>query len=338
MARKLKIALSVKSASDCYQKWQISSAQEAVARHSGELVLLDAGNDSIKQSQQLLDLVQSKTGRPDAIVLDPVGTTGLPHVAKAAASSGIGWAVLGGQVDYLAKLREEFPTPVFSVAIDEIEVGKIQGRQLAATISDGANVLYMQGPYSSRIAHLRATGFQETKPANCEIKTLACQWTMASAARSVDLWLWLAAVEAEISVVVGQSNLIALGAREALSKNILYKTQKDLVFLGGGLTPVGPPINDESLDATVLPPSTSGRAIDVLVPALRTGSETPESISVAPYSGEIQYPSLPVIPSSKQFEIGASFLGNEQIVKDFCSDPEHSVFATNFEISRVGRG
>jgi len=335
--------MSVKSANDCYQQSQITSAQEAAARHGGELTVLDAGNDSIRQSQQLLDLVQSKTGRPDAIVLDPAGSTGLPHVAKAAASSGIGWAILGGQVDYLAELRDEFSTPVFSVAIDEIEIGKIQGRQLAAAVFEGAHVLYMHGPHSSRIAHLRATGFQETKPTNCEIRTLVSQWTKASAARSVDLWIWLSKVETRISAVLGQSNLVALGAREALRKNYMYQGQQDLVFIGGGPTPVGPTTNDEFLDATILLPSTAGLAIDALIPALKNGDETPESILVAPHSGEMPHPSLPAIALSENAEsevacFDSFLLNDEQVVKDFCTDSDHSVFAADLDVHKIGKG
>jgi ABC-type sugar transport system substrate-binding protein len=70
---------------------QIAAAKRAMIRHDGELIILDAQNDSIRQSQQLLDLIQSKTGRPDGIILDPVSRTGLPQAACAAAKAGIGW-------------------------------------------------------------------------------------------------------------------------------------------------------------------------------------------------------------------------------------------------------
>jgi ABC-type sugar transport system substrate-binding protein len=176
---------------------------------------------------------------------------------------------------------------MFSVASDEIEIGKIQGRQLAALLSNGGHVLYLQGPHSSSISHLRLTGFNEAKPPNCNIRSLVSQWTRANASRSVDLWIWLSPIETRISVVVAQSNLIALGCRDALRKNPIYQGSRDLLFIGGGLTPIGSLTTDEEpLDATVHTPSTSGLAIDTLISALRTGTKTPELLSVLPESCE----------------------------------------------------
>src|SRR5205823_11208610 len=93
-----------------------------------------------------------------------VGGTGLPQVARAAADAGIGWVVLNREVGYVSQLRKLCASPVFSLAADNQEIGRIQGRQLAALAPKGGVVLYIQGPSDADASKLRSAGMLETKP------------------------------------------------------------------------------------------------------------------------------------------------------------------------------
>src|SRR5260370_6534085 len=97
-----------------------------------DVEILYAENDSIKQSQQILKFVQAEAkSRSDGIILEPVGGTGLPQVARAAV---IAWVVLNRELDYVRQLRQSFKVPVFGVTSDNLEIGRIQAQQLAALL------------------------------------------------------------------------------------------------------------------------------------------------------------------------------------------------------------
>ena len=70
-----------------------------------------------------------------------MGGPALPQVARAAVAAGIGWVVLNREIGYVKQLRQAFKVPVFTVASDNLEIGRIQGRQLAALLPNGGSVL-----------------------------------------------------------------------------------------------------------------------------------------------------------------------------------------------------
>ncbi len=89
MARKPKLVVSLLTQDNDYQVEQAAAAEEASRSAGADIDVLYADNDSILQSQQILKFIQGDTeGRPDCIILEPVGGTGLPQVAKAAMDAG----------------------------------------------------------------------------------------------------------------------------------------------------------------------------------------------------------------------------------------------------------
>ena len=89
----------------------------------------------MRQTQQILSFIQEPSKRPDSILVEPVGT-GMPQVAKAAVSAGIGWGVVNTEVDDIPALRQRALVPVFSIVSDHEEIGKLQGQQIAAILGD----------------------------------------------------------------------------------------------------------------------------------------------------------------------------------------------------------
>ena len=100
--KKLHFLLSLTNDDNDYQVEQASAARQAAGKAGVDLEIVHAKNDGILQSQQLLSIIQSSTiRRPDAILFEPAGSTGLPQVARAAAAAGIGWVVLNRDADYI---------------------------------------------------------------------------------------------------------------------------------------------------------------------------------------------------------------------------------------------
>src|SRR6185369_2524870 len=168
---KLHVLLSLTTEVNDYQQEQARDAEENAHRLGIDLRIIYADNDAIVQSQQLLEAIQNKSNRPNAIVFEPVGT-GLNMVAKAAAEANIGWVVLNRDVDYFGELRRINKSPMFSVSSDHVEVGRIQGRQLARLLPSGGNVLYVQGPVSHLAAAKRTQGAMETKGSSINLRVL----------------------------------------------------------------------------------------------------------------------------------------------------------------------
>ena len=79
--KKLKVLVALTNSDNDYQLEQAAAAEEAARRLGIEVQVIDADNDGIGQSQQLLKVIQSAaSSHPDAIVFEPVGATALPHV------------------------------------------------------------------------------------------------------------------------------------------------------------------------------------------------------------------------------------------------------------------
>src|ERR1700719_4162859 len=120
----LNVVVALTTRDNDYQAEQSASATEVASRLGVKISIVYAENDAVNQSQQLVKVIQDRTGRPDAILVEPVGTP-MPQVAKAAVAAGIGWGILNREADYIPELRRAAPVPVFAVSPDQEEVGRI---------------------------------------------------------------------------------------------------------------------------------------------------------------------------------------------------------------------
>ena len=88
----------------------------------------------------------------------------MPRVAEAAVAKGIGWVISNSDVDYLKNLRGDPKVPAFAVTQGQREIGRIQGKQLAALLPQGGSVLYIEGPSTSSVAMQRHAGIEDATP------------------------------------------------------------------------------------------------------------------------------------------------------------------------------
>jgi ribose transport system substrate-binding protein len=281
--KKLKFLVSLHTRQNDYQIAQAASAEEAARTLGIDAEIVFADNDAVLQSTQVLKAVQNRgDSRPDAVVLEPVGSTALPQVAQATISAGIGWAVLNRSPDYLPVLRKVATAPVFAISSDHAEIGRIQGRQFAVLLPKGGSILYIEGPSYSTSAKKRTAGMLETKPSNVQVAMLKGKWTEESAEHVVRSWLQLATSQSSaIDLVGAQDDSMALGARKAFQK-IATEAERarwmKLPFTGcDGLPETGQKwVREGWLVATVCVPPLAGTAIEILVKALHKGTQPPE--------------------------------------------------------------
>jgi ribose transport system substrate-binding protein len=281
--RRLKFLISLMTNENDYQLEQAHSAELAATKLGVDIQILYAENDAITQSTQILRAIQVEPkDRPDAIVFEPVGGTALPQVAQAAVNANIGWALLNRDAAYIRDFRRTAKSPIFGVSSDQVEVGRISGRQCAALLPGGGSILYIQGPSHSDVTRERESGLQQAKPANIHVSVLKGQWTEESARKAVTSWLsLLTSQKAKMDAVLAQNDAMAMGARnafQAIANEVERERWLALPFLGcDGVPKTGQAwVRSGALKATIMTPPNTGLAMEMLADALLRNKPQPE--------------------------------------------------------------
>lgn len=297
--KKLRFLVSLMTNNNDYQQAQASAANEVARRLGVEARVIYADNDTITQSTQLLTAIQSAPElRPDAILINSVGGSGLPQVAKAACAVGMGWVVLNRKAAYISELRRKSRAPIFSVSPDQTEIGRIQARQMSALLPNGGSVLHIQGPSDNAAVAERTAGMQQQKPGNIQLTLLRGQWTEKSAEKTITSWLQLAtSSKSKFDLVASHNDGMAMGARKA------FEAQSDaerarwlrLPFIGiDGLPHTGQSwVRSGKLTATIVMPLTIPLALEMLTRAMQTGMAPPELTLI----DSVSFPSIEALSS-----------------------------------------
>jgi ribose transport system substrate-binding protein len=289
--KKLKFLVSLTTNDNDYQIEQANSADQVARKLGVDVQIIYAENDAINQSTQILKVIQAAPEfHPAAIIFEPVGGTALPQVARAAASAGIGWAVLNRDANYINELRAITHAPVFNLSSDHVEIGRIQSRQIAALLPKGGSILYIQGPSENSAAKERTAGMLEGKPVNIQVIFLKGQWTEESSRRSVQSWLKLSTSrKAPVDLIAAQDDSMAIGARKGfqeLPNELERERWLALPFIGcDGLPKTGQSwVRSGLLTATVFVPPNAGQAIEMIVDSIQNKKPLPERALTAPSS------------------------------------------------------
>jgi ribose transport system substrate-binding protein len=289
-SRQLRIAVSLTAEDSVYQQAEARAAEKAAQTHGFNINVTYAQGDAIAQSDHLLNLIHAPAdARPDVIMLEPVGT-GMVRVAREAVRMGIGWIVLNREVDYVSELRASGRVPMFAVTTNHVETGRIQGRQLNALLPSGGSVVYLQGPGGHPVVEAREKGMLETKNERIRIRPLHGYWQESVAFQVVASWMRLpTSQEFCPKVVAAQNDFMAKGARKALDQfNHQPKVQRvaGVKYIGcDGLEEHGQRwVSEGSLDATIVCPSLTALALDVLATEVRSGTAAEPLILARPSS------------------------------------------------------
>jgi ribose transport system substrate-binding protein len=284
-----KLVVSLPEKDNEFQLLQAVDARVAAKRLGFEVEMLYASNSGMAQIHQLYKAIHGDP-RPSALVVEPIASGSLEVVLRKAAERGIGAAVLNCTVDYVSRLRVDFPQlPFFTVGSNQVEIGSIQGEQLRALLPEGGTVLYLHGPSGAVAADERFRGLKTALEGTAiRLIVLDGQWTEESACRSVQSWLRLkSSATLGIDAVAAQDDSMARGARRALEAAGLPA----IPFLGiDGVPDVGQRLVDAlELTATIVMPSNSGPAIDHLGRWLGAGVMPPASVRLAvePYPATV---------------------------------------------------
>ncbi len=177
---------------------------------------------------------------------------GLDKVVREAAGAGVHFVFLNAVEDDLGAVRREFPAvSISTVCPDEVETGRVQGRQMRALVPAGRRVLYIQGSPRSLASRQRTAGMQEaTAGAPFEVVLAGGDWNPAFASRTVREWLRFAVGgRRPFDLVACQNDHMAGGALEALAAAAAESGQKD-VAASPWPAATGPPTSGRRWSAT----------------------------------------------------------------------------------------
>jgi ABC-type sugar transport system substrate-binding protein len=282
MMRRPGIALFLRSLDNDYQQ-RLRDDALAVAGWLGFNVKVAAAqNDPSKQCAQILEAL-AEPGVTDlaAVLVSPVRDDVLEECARKAAAAGVGWVLLNREGIYVERLRAEFPAvPVFGVTPDQVEIGRIQGRQVSLLLPHGGPVLYITGPAKTSSSQRRIEGFRKELDGDFSVTPLEADWTSEGARLALERWLQAEDPDRVTpALVCAQNDEMALGARQALRDAASRSNEPTLAELPitgcDGSPALGQRlVRQKRLWATVALPSAAGPALE-WVARWRDGADRP---------------------------------------------------------------
>ncbi|HEY2903372.1 MAG TPA: substrate-binding domain-containing protein [Polyangia bacterium] len=285
MARDL-IALFLRSLENDYQ-YRMREDALATANHLGfRLTVLEAHDDPERQAAQIAAVAHgTESAHLAAVMVSPVLDEILREPAWAVGAAGVGWVLLNRAAGYVDRLRDDFPNlPIFSVTADQIEIGRLQGRQLKAALARGGHVVCVLGRPDTSSAKRRLEGLREEIDGGPWTLTLVDgDWTSDGARLAVADWLEGEGRGTPAAMICAQNDDMAMGAQLSLHAAAARFGDPKL-----GATPVigcdGSPdfgqrlVREGRLLATVEVPSGSGLAMEWIARSRAGGTRPPASV------------------------------------------------------------
>jgi ABC-type sugar transport system substrate-binding protein len=280
-----RIALALVDETNHFQQLLKADAEAAARRAGLRMETLFTGESLPDHLGALRRLIVDPEKRPAALLVMAVRDHGLDRVVREAAAAGIHFVFLNAVEDDLGAIRREFPAASVSVVCpDEVETGRVQGRQMRAVVPAGRRVLYIQGSPRSLASRERTAGMQEaTAGAPFEVALAGGDWSPAFAGRTVREWLRFAVGgHRPFDLVCCQNDHMAGGVLEALAAAAAESGRPDVARIPvagcDGAPEIGQKmVREGRLVATVVLPRVSGPAVEE-VAALLTRGERPAPV------------------------------------------------------------
>lgn len=277
-----KLVLSLLNDEQDFQTLQAADGEQTAALAGFDLVVHYARNNSRLQLEQLVRYVHvSEELRPVAILVHPVDAEELARVAYPAVQSGIGWVLLNRDASYMDDLRQKFPSlPISVVTMDQVGIGRIQGRQFRSILPNGGNLLYLQGRPDSSSTRLRLSGISEAiADSKITLTLIDGDWTEASGEKAMLSWLRKSVSDSTAVDLIGaQNDSMAIGARKAIAAS--RPEWLSLPLMGSDGLPDGGQrmVKAGEFAATITVPSAAGPAIELIAKHLRAATRGPRLV------------------------------------------------------------
>lgn len=281
------LALFLHDLTNYYQLMLRDDAEKTARRFDHTVSVYSAEKSAQLQVRQIQSVLSESKGKwPTAMLVCPVRESALINVLADSVSNHIPWIYLCRWSEQLQSARRSDRTlPIFSVAADQTEIGRMQGRILKRLVGPDTEIVYIQGPYGTSSTSRRSAATRQELADFVGLRWSAfnSDWSVEGGRRTMNDWLASIGTGAPRDFVVcAQNDDMAFGARKALIDGKHSVSGNQAMIVGcDGLANFGRRLVTEGqLTATVVVPPVAGRAIEELFVAQRGGAIPPEELTV----------------------------------------------------------
>jgi ABC-type sugar transport system substrate-binding protein len=265
-----KVALLLADEENAYQQLLAKKAMELTGRYGSEVLPPRfAGNREVKQISQFYDCIASATP-PDGIVSMLVSAESMRGSLEAVAKAGIDCVLVNRIPAFLPQMSEEHSDVLLaSVAPDQVEIGRFQGRQCLKILPDGGNVVLVLGVAGAPSTLERRKGFLEVAGNKITVRELHGRWLTDRAEAAVNHLLGIGGARTKVDMYVCQNDPMAAGVRAALDNQAALLGAPEIAkipIIGcDGLPDEGQKmVRDGKIEATVVMPPSTPEAVEIL--------------------------------------------------------------------------
>lgn len=258
------IGLSISTLNNPFFVTVVDGAKEEAEKQGYDLTIVDAGDDVVKQINDIDDLV-SKGAK--VIIINPVDSDAVAPAVKSAKASGVKVISVDRAVN-----GESVST---SIASDNVMGAKLAADYLVSLVGEGAQVAELQGVLGASATIDRGEGFHQV--ADSKLTVVASQTADFNRAKGLSVMENIYQANPGIKGVFAHNDEMALGAVQALAG-----MADDVVIIGFDATSDAlDAVKNKKLAATVAqqPKLMGERAVQTAI-KLINGESVPASLPV----------------------------------------------------------
>lgn len=258
------IGLSISTLNNPFFVTVVDGAKEEAEKQGYDLTIVDAGDDVVKQINDIDDLV-SKGAK--VIIINPVDSDAVAPAVKSAKASGVKVISVDRAVN-----GESVST---SIASDNVMGAKLAADYLVSLVGEGAQVAELQGVLGASATIDRGEGFHQV--ADSKLTVVASQTADFNRAKGLSVMENIYQANPGIKGVFAHNDEMALGAVQALAG-----MADDVVIIGFDATSDAlDAVKNNKLAATVAqqPKLMGERAVQTAI-KLINGESVPASLPV----------------------------------------------------------
>ena len=200
------------------------------------------------------------------------------------AKAGVDCVLVNRIPAFLPQMSEEHTEVLLaSVAPDQVEIGRFQGRQCLKILPDGGKVILVLGVDGAPSTLERRDGFLEVAGDHVTVKELRGRWLMDRAEAAVNHIFEIGGAKNVVDLFVCQNDPMAAGVHAALDNQSKVLGSPEIAktpIIGcDGLPDEGQKmVSAKKIDATVVMPPSTPRALEILSQYWQQGDRTLNAI------------------------------------------------------------
>ncbi|MGM1047149.1 MAG: ribose ABC transporter substrate-binding protein RbsB [Bacillota bacterium] len=210
----MKIGLSISTLNNPFFVSLKDGVIAEAAKQGIEVVVVDAQNDSAKQSNDVDDLIQQGV---NALLINPTDSSAISTVVQTANSLGI-------PVITLDRSAEQGDVEAL-VASDNIKGGQMAAEYMVEQLGEGTKVIELEGVPGASATRERGKGFHDV--ADQKLKVVAKQSADFDRTKGLNVMENLLQGNPDVKAVFAHNDEMALGAIEAIQSS-----GKDIMVIG----------------------------------------------------------------------------------------------------------